>query len=300
MWKDFLIKRGLNEETIKEYRISYVHPWIRIPYTKEENGIVKGRWFGNGENRPLNIPKYLWLRGKPEVPFNWRPLQWDTFVYICEGELDTMLLMSAMKKKDNIIGLPYGASTFKKEWAEALRRSKVKVFSLLDNDKAGELGAQNIANKIQRDIQHISWPSNNIGYDITDFAEGSSIELADRIGRLSFKTIKTVNEDLVVYKSKTFSLGKNDDDLETLKKKIPIEAVISNFTKMKSIPLGFQAHCPFHEDKVASLVIYKKTNTFYCFSCGVGGTSLDFLMKMNGVGLSKAADFLRENYVKRK
>lgn len=43
--------------------------------------------------------------------------------------------------------------------------------------------------------------------------------------------------------------------------------------------------CPFHEDiKNNSMKIYTKTNTFFCFGCGVGGSVIDFVMKFNGCG----------------
>ncbi|RQV94552.1 MAG: DNA primase, partial [Calditrichaeota bacterium] len=35
--------------------------------------------------------------------------------------------------------------------------------------------------------------------------------------------------------------------------------------------------CPFHEDKSPSLKIYASTNTFYCFSCGVSGDTIEFI-----------------------
>jgi len=299
MWKEFLIQRGINEEIIKESKITYSYPWYRIPYPMERMETIKGRWSDvNGSQRPKSLPKYLWLRGKPDFPFNWDPTGWDTFVYICEGEFDTILLRSSLGNNSNVFGLPFGASTFKNEWATILRDSDVKVFSLLDNDSAGDKGTQNIANKIGRDVYRAVWPSDTIGFDVTDYAKKSSKNLADRISNLAFKTFKAVNEDLLVYKYKRVSVTK-DADLNQLKKQIPIDNVISKFTKIKSIPLGWQACCPFHEDKVPSLVVYEKTNSFYCFSCGAGGSSLDFIMKINGdMNLSKAIDFLKNNYVK--
>ena len=299
MWKEFLIQRGLNEEIINESKISYSYPWIRIPYLRERMETIKGRWFDiNGIQKSKTIPKYLWLRGKPDFPFNWNPVGWDTFVYICEGELDTILLRTSLSNKDNIFGLPFGASTFKNEWASILKKSDVKVFSLLDNDSAGDKGTQNIANKLGRDVQRVVWPSDEIGFDVTDYAKISSENLAKRIGSLSFKTFKPVNEDLLVYRYKRVNITK-DANLDQLKKEIPIDNVVSKFTKIKPIRLGWQACCPFHEDKIPSLIIYKETNSFYCFSCGAGGSSLDFLMKINGdMNLSKAVDFLKNNYVK--
>ncbi len=35
--------------------------------------------------------------------------------------------------------------------------------------------------------------------------------------------------------------------------------------------------CPFHEDKTASLQIYPKTNSFYCFACGATGDQIEFI-----------------------
>jgi len=35
--------------------------------------------------------------------------------------------------------------------------------------------------------------------------------------------------------------------------------------------------CPFHDDKEPSLKIYSLTNTFYCFSCGATGDSIQFI-----------------------
>ena len=36
--------------------------------------------------------------------------------------------------------------------------------------------------------------------------------------------------------------------------------------------------CPWHEDRVASFVIYEDQNSFYCFSCGKGGDSINYIM----------------------
>jgi len=306
MWNNFLLQRGFSESIIKENKIEYIYPWLRIPYLNEDLETIKGRWLGtDGQQRPNTIPKYMWLRGKPTFPFNWKPIGWDTFIYICEGELDTLLLKSSMQfnkgNPDNVFGIPFGASTFKDEWAEVLKKSDVKVFSLLDNDPAGEKGAQNIANKIGRDVEQIVWPSTTIGFDLTDFANGNYTDLVKRIGAGVFKTIKTVNQDLLVFKKRKLNLTE-DVTLEDLKTNIPIEDVISRVStaKMKAIPLGYQVNCPFHDDKTASLIIYKQTNSFYCFSCGAGGSSLDFLIKINGdFNLSKAVDFLKNNYVRK-
>lgn len=46
--------------------------------------------------------------------------------------------------------------------------------------------------------------------------------------------------------------------------------------------------CPFHEDKTASLKLYKTTNTFYCFGCNKGGDVIDFLMGLQKISFIQA------------
>lgn len=47
--------------------------------------------------------------------------------------------------------------------------------------------------------------------------------------------------------------------------------------------------CPFHEDQKPSFVIYKQTNSFYCFSsCGIGGDVIAFAMKLFNISFIDA------------
>ena len=50
--------------------------------------------------------------------------------------------------------------------------------------------------------------------------------------------------------------------------------------------------CPFHNETNASLHIYKKTNTWYCFSCNEGTDSVDMYMKLHGVDFKEAVNKL--------
>lgn len=38
--------------------------------------------------------------------------------------------------------------------------------------------------------------------------------------------------------------------------------------------------CPLHNEKTASFNWYKKTNSFYCYGCCVGGSNVDLQMKL--------------------
>lgn len=47
-------------------------------------------------------------------------------------------------------------------------------------------------------------------------------------------------------------------------------------------------HCPFHTDKTPSLCIDSSSNRFYCFSCKVTGSPIDWFVKMDGMSFSDA------------
>jgi DNA primase catalytic core len=48
--------------------------------------------------------------------------------------------------------------------------------------------------------------------------------------------------------------------------------------------------CPFHEDKSPSLKIYTRTNTFYCFSCGASGDTIEFIQLKEKCSKHKAIE----------
>lgn len=46
--------------------------------------------------------------------------------------------------------------------------------------------------------------------------------------------------------------------------------------------------CPFHEDKTASLKLYKDNNSYYCFGCNKGGDVIDFVMSLQKISFIQA------------
>ena len=49
-----------------------------------------------------------------------------------------------------------------------------------------------------------------------------------------------------------------------------------------------QGVCPFHEEGEGSFTVYGDSERFYCFGCGAGGDVLDFVQRMEGIGLPEA------------
>lgn len=50
--------------------------------------------------------------------------------------------------------------------------------------------------------------------------------------------------------------------------------------------------CPFHPDKRPSFVVYLSNNSWYCFGCGIGGDSIAFIQKLNGLDFKSAVRLL--------
>lgn len=75
------------------------------------------------------------------------------------------------------------------------------------------------------------------------------------------------------------------DDLVRLKQ-IPI-------TDFVSIGGGNKGKCIWHDDKNPSMQYYPKTNTVYCWSCGVAGDVISVVMQKFGVDFKEALKILK-------
>jgi DNA primase catalytic core len=84
-------------------------------------------------------------------------------------------------------------------------------------------------------------------------------------------------------------------EIERLKAEVSVERLVTtNGIALKRAGKDLLAHCPFHEDREASLVVTPAKNLWHCFGCQVGGGPIDWVMKMNGVSFRHAVELLRE------
>jgi len=77
-------------------------------------------------------------------------------------------------------------------------------------------------------------------------------------------------------------------DIEAIKAKHDIIAVIERYIKVRKSGHRFSCVCPFHEHKTPnnpSMTIYTDTQSWYCFGCLKSGDIFDFVM------LSEHCDF---------
>lgn len=152
---------GLNEETVKKYRLGYQNDKYVIPLPFEDGYTLKEH-------------KGLQTKGSKAMLYPVSVLEDKThsFVVVTEGEFKALLL--------NQHGIPAvcgtaGAGTWKGEWSVMLAGRS--VFLAYDNDEAGTEGARKAAVSLLphvRSVKVVSWPDDMTGgyKDVTDYFVG--------------------------------------------------------------------------------------------------------------------------------
>lgn len=70
-----------------------------------------------------------------------------------------------------------------------------------------------------------------------------------------------------------------DDLKQKIKEEIPISSIIGNYLSIKRSGSSQVSLCPFHGDTKPSMNINDSKKIFKCFSCGVAGDAITFVMK---------------------
>lgn len=88
--------------------------------------------------------------------------------------------------------------------------------------------------------------------------------------------------------------GITQEDIERAKT-MPIKAIIGQICEVKRAGRLFKVLCPFHKEQNASFMVYPESNSFYCFGCGVGGDTIDFVKRYYNLDFLSAVKFLINN-----
>ena len=80
--------------------------------------------------------------------------------------------------------------------------------------------------------------------------------------------------------------------IDDLLAQVDIVSVINAHVPLQKAGNEYKACCPFHEEKTPSFTVSPAKQFYYCFSCGVHGTALTFLMQKAGLPFHDALDQL--------
>jgi P4 family phage/plasmid primase-like protien len=82
-------------------------------------------------------------------------------------------------------------------------------------------------------------------------------------------------------------------DVEALKAKADISAVIGHYVALKKRGAEFVGRCPFHSpDNNPSFYVVPAKGIYHCFACGASGDVIEFLMEQEGLDFKAAAERL--------
>jgi len=84
------------------------------------------------------------------------------------------------------------------------------------------------------------------------------------------------------------------DQVEEVKSKTDIVAVIGEHIELKKAGRNFKALCPFHSEKTPSFVVSPELQIYKCFGCGESGDAISFLEQYEGMEFYEALKFLAD------
>jgi DNA primase len=86
-----------------------------------------------------------------------------------------------------------------------------------------------------------------------------------------------------------------DEDIARVREASPIEAVVGDYVQLRSAGGGeLKGLCPFHEEKSPSFHVTPARGLYHCFGCGVGGDTIDFVMRMEHLTFAEVVERLAQ------
>ena len=80
--------------------------------------------------------------------------------------------------------------------------------------------------------------------------------------------------------------------IDTLKKKLSINTVVSRYIAVQRRGSRLIGLCPFHKEKSPSFFIFEQDDTYHCFGCKAHGDIFSFTMSIKGFDFPAAVEFL--------
>ncbi len=286
--RQYLHDRGVHDEILELHSIGWDGQRITIPIFDRDGELAyfklaKDREDLTGSSKmrmPFGaaVELYGWERVRA------KPCQ----IIICEGEFDRLVLEGHGFAAVTSTG---GAGVFRAEWADAFREIP-EVYVCFDRDEAGRRGAERVARLIPQ-AKVVELPIEvGVGGDITDYFSRLDKTRDDFLQLLA--QAQTIPPEAPRLEPVTPRDPERGREVRELKARVRIEQIIGSYVQLEPTGQALRGLCPFHEDRVPSLVVYPGTQSFYCFGCGEHGDVLTFLMDIERIGFRDALDLLRQ------
>ena len=87
---------------------------------------------------------------------------------------------------------------------------------------------------------------------------------------------------------------KTDGQIDEIKSRIDIHALISEYVDLKRSGSNFKGLCPFHSEKTPSFMVSPSKQIFHCFGCNKGGDIFSFIMNYENMTFPEALSHLAD------
>lgn len=176
--KDYLYKRGITDQTIKDYMIGlgnvYGKTRITIPVFDSEKNVLFFKCRRSPLETESDAVKYIYFHpdsnGEKSASLygveTLKNAKNDELVILTEGEFDSLVLR---QKGFIAVSSTGGCGTFQEEWFSLFKRFS-KVYICYDNDNPGKDGAIKVARKLKHpSLKIITLPSEDGVKDISEY-----------------------------------------------------------------------------------------------------------------------------------
>lgn len=288
------IRRYLNDRGIPDYLIDrHLLGWngtrITIPI-RDREGVFLFFKLAKDPQDASDSPKMLAPPGSRAELYGWEHLRaLPMRIIVCEGEFDRLVLEAHGFAAVTSTG---GAGVFRREWAEALG-TVPEVYLVFDRDEAGQEGALRVA-RLVKHARIVDLPlETGTGGDVTDYFVRLRRSADDFLGLLH-RGWRPPDINPMPARVEVRGNSPINNAIADLKGRVPIEGIVGRYVRLQPSGRFLAGRCPFHDDRVPSLLVYPETKTFYCFGCREHGDAISFLMRAEKLDFHGALDALRQ------
>lgn len=82
----------------------------------------------------------------------------------------------------------------------------------------------------------------------------------------------------------------DDETLKSINENADLLSYVSQSLELEQRGDNYYAHCIKHDDRTASLCFSKEKNMYHCFSCGLSGKTIGYLMDYEGMRFGDAVE----------
>ena len=165
-----------------------------------------------------------------------------------------------------------------KEWSNSLLKDKENEYKIFDFEvlevlrhKKEELEKEFILFKKTCEWEHYRSINRFKNIEMSTFYAN----LLENVDINDFLEYRKICHSIKICEMNLGMRKRRDLDIEGVKRISIIKLFENNGIKVKR---GL-CKCPFHPDNTPSCKLYEETQSFYCFGCGEGGSTIDFVMK---------------------